>query len=159
MTNRKVTEGFRWQDQRDAINTFLNMCFSKISLGSGAGFGASCLYNMVVCIEGYIYSFGQASMALSSYNAISTASNYARLIALTVNSAGSFSWIPGSAVSLGAAAYFPESGIPASRAVVGFIRISGASTSHVNFGSNSLGGMGIEYFDVCQIPQGVIIET
>jgi hypothetical protein len=161
---RKINEGFRFQDQRDAIKTVLNMCFNPVGLSSGMGFGVSMLYNFQCCIEGYIYSFTAASFTTeASYQLFSgvasAASQCTRLLVLTVNSAASWSWFAGSFVSGGKDAYFPESGIPASRCVVGFVRISGSTTISTTFGSNSLGAMNAEFFNVCTIPQGVILDT
>lgn len=170
MANRKVNDGFRFADQREALQTFVNMCFVDCQLQSNTGTNSGilgALVNITYTIGGYVYS---AALPSGLYSAPTQASGTVCYYAITINSAGSLSCVKGvEAVhsdSASASVYLPN--IPASLCMIGWCRLSLASTMSYHFGSSptvaSLGqsaskvSITIEKGAVAMIPQNLIMS-
>jgi hypothetical protein len=162
---RKVTEGFRFQDQRDALQNFLNMCFTKVGLASGDNSKVKTGAAPVVMIGGYLYSFAAVS-ASGITSCAHQASNTTCIYAFCLNSNGSVKIIKGTE-DASASVYAPGS-IPTSLVTIGLFKVSmasdmscyiGGGASGTNISSLSATSTTIEWFDVAMIPQGVILST
>lgn len=161
---RRIEEGFRFQDQRDALQTFLNMCFGHANIAQGVDSGnvtitSNNLSGFTYCINGYVYSvsYGLSASAIASTGMSTVASGYTRLFAVTLNSAGSLVIFAGSQVSNDVSAYIGS--IPASVCVIALYKISMGSTSAFGVGSHSFASAAPhEHWDVAFVPQGVILS-
>ena len=166
MAIKRVVDGFKHIMQREALDVFINRCFTKVGCCSGpvTSTNAAFAYAPVVCIEGYIYSVAAVASGIelpqgAGYSTV--ASNKARMYAICVNSAGSVKLWGGSAVSAGDTTYIKD--VPTSLCAVGLVKISMASTLSWTVGTNaflsaSVTSATVQWWDISMIPQGVILS-
>ena len=163
---KRVKDGFKHAMQREALDNFINRCFNYPGIVSGVvSTNIALTYATQYCIEGY--AFSAAAVASGRYlpqgeGYSIVASNKARMFAVCLDSAGSVHLYAGSAVSAGTTTYAPD--LPTSKCCVGLVKVSMASTASFTVGTNawgsgaSLTSCTVEYWNVSQVPQGVIIS-
>jgi len=158
---KRINEAFKHISEREAVAGFLNMCFGPVGIVSGnVSTNIQLTYAAQIACEGYAYSVAAVMSGTTSGHTV--ASGQARLFGVWLNSAGSMGIVAGSAVSASAACYLP-SALAASRTLVGLVKVSMASTVSFTTGTNAWGSGAslvsctVQYWDVCMIPQGVIL--
>lgn len=163
MANRKINDGFKKIMEREAVGTFLNMCFSKNNITNGdtsgnIGFVSYAHSWIVYTIDGKIYSAPiiTSGKALGSDGFSNVASGKARLYAICLTSNQSIVLWGGSEAASGGVAYCNTA--PASQCVVGTVLISTAATTSWAFGSAISSAAPIEWADCAFLPQGVILS-
>lgn len=160
MANRSVNDGFKWKEQREALQNFLNMCFSNVQLQSGwysyrVTLGAAAVY----CINGVMYS---AAAVTSGYTVCAAqASGTACIYGVGLTSNQSLVVTKGAEDASGSV-YFPT--MPTSLCTVGYFLVSLAASVSAIIGSVILqslwsGGNSVTFYNCAQIPQGVILSN
>lgn len=162
---RKIDSAFPKIMSREALHLLANRCYSKVGLASAAGVGSQKLttaYAAVIDADGYIYSIAaQTSFVPANFStaAYGCASGMARLYFVAANGTSSFFMYAGSAVSAGTTTYGPTANIPVSHVVIGMFKVSMSAALSFTPGTNMFtSAMGLEFWDVSRVPQGVIID-
>jgi hypothetical protein len=164
MANRRIADGFKQTMEKEAIENFINRCFTKVNVVSGYVSTNVCFgYAAIYCIEGYMYS--AVAVTSGKYlpkgdgNSI-CASGKARMWAVCLDSVGSIHLYAGSAVNAGTSCFLGS--VPTSVCPVGLVKVSCASNfsftlGTMAWGSASLVSCTVQFWDISTIPQGVIL--
>lgn len=164
---RSINDGFKWKMQREVLEGFLNMCFGKPNLSSGATSGnlqlqSVAMSDFIFTIGGKIFSAPIETSGLpvvGSTGFSNVASAKARLYAICLTSDLSITLWGGAEVSAGSAASLARCGdnVPTSQCIIGTLLISNAATTSWAVGSN-VGSTNNVLTDCFMIPQGVIVS-
>jgi hypothetical protein len=164
MALRPIDDGFKKQMEREVIQGFLNLCFTKNNITNGdtsgnIGFVSYAHSWIAYTIGGKIFSapiitsgVGQDVPGMSAVG-----SGKARLFAICLTSNASIVLWGGDQVSAGVQAYCNTP--PASQCVVGTVLISNAATVSWVVGSIITSAAPIAWADCFMVPQGAIINV
>lgn len=159
MANRRVNDGFRWKDQREVFDTFLNMCFGYPGLASGLSPTVSCSYAFLYTISGYMYSTAAAATGFASVtsgNLTAQTSGTVCKYAICINTGGSIFVIKGVEASTSASAYLPA--VPSSLCFIGMLSCSTLSNASWSAGVSAITASLHVLTNCAMIPQGCIIS-
>lgn len=164
MADRSVNDGFRWKDQREVFNTFLNMAFGITTLASGVAPTVSVSYAFIYTIGGHAYSVaaGATGIASVSGNTLAAqASGTYCLYGFGINSAGSIFAMKGAEKAAAdydsVDVYLPA--MATSLCFIGYALVSLASGMSWSCGVSAFAGSFVTWKPCAFIPQGVILST
>jgi hypothetical protein len=163
MGQRKINDGFKDIMAREAVNHFMNMCFTRAPVTNGdtsgnIGFTSYAQSYIVYTIDGKFYSAPiiTSGYAIGQSGMSNVDSGKARLYAICLTSNQSIVLWAGSQVSAGVTAYINT--VPTSQCCVGTVLISNGATTSWKAGSAIGSAAPSEWTPVACIPQGVILS-